>query len=88
MQDVIRNVRYAARLLIKQPSFTLAAVLTLAVGIGANTAMFSLADATLLRPVNVEQPEQLVSWTWTSAYPAGARVAGRQGSGMDDDYSQ
>ncbi len=69
MQDVIRDVRYAARLLVKQPGFTLAAVLTVALGIGANTAMFSLADATLLRPVNVAQPDRLVSWTWTSAYP-------------------
>ncbi|HUE88236.1 MAG TPA: ABC transporter permease, partial [Vicinamibacterales bacterium] len=69
MHDVIRDVRYAARLLVKQPGFTLAAVVTLALGIGANTAMFSLADATLLRPVNVAQPDRLVSWTWTSAYP-------------------
>ena len=69
MQDVIRDVRYAARLLVRQPGFTAAAVLTLALGIGANTAMFSLADATLLRPVNVAQPDRLVSWTWTSAYP-------------------
>jgi putative ABC transport system permease protein len=69
MQDVIRDLRYGARRLVKQPGFTLAAVLTLALGIGANTAMFSLADATLLRPVNVAQPDRLVSWTWTSAYP-------------------
>lgn len=69
MHDLFRDLRSASRSLLAQPGFTLAAVLTLALGIGANTAIFSLADATLLRPIKVSQPERLVSWTWTSAYP-------------------
>jgi macrolide transport system ATP-binding/permease protein len=68
MHDLARDVRYAARLLLKQPGFTTAAIATLALGIGANTAIFSLAEATLLRPIKVAAPERLVSWTWTSAY--------------------
>ena len=69
MLDLTRDLRYAFRFLRKQPGFTLAAVLTLALGIGANTAMFTLADATLLRPIKVAEPHRLVSLTWTSAYP-------------------
>jgi macrolide transport system ATP-binding/permease protein len=69
MRNIIRDFRLAARLLLKSPSFTFAAVLTLALGIGANTAMFTLAEATLLTPVKVRNPERLVVWSWTSAYP-------------------
>ena len=69
MKNLAGDVRFALRLLVKNPGFTLAAVTTLALGIGANTAMFSLARATLLNPVKVAGPGELRVWSWSSSYP-------------------
>ena len=58
---LVQDLRSGARLLARNPGFTLIAVLSLAVGIGANTATFSFADALLLRPLPVPQPNEVVT---------------------------
>src|SRR5262249_17220002 len=65
-EEMVRDLRYGGRMLLKHKGFTAVAVLALSLGIGANTALFSLVDAVLLKALPVKNPEELVLFKWVS----------------------
>ncbi len=74
----LQDLRFAMRAWRRNPGFTLVLVMTLALGIGANTAIFSLIDGILLRPLPFPHPEQLVNAAYTGPVPTGAVVGFQQ----------
>src|SRR6266404_5742293 len=70
METLWQDLRYGIRMLLKAPSFSIVATIALALGIGANTAIFSVVNAVLLRPLPFPNSEQLMS-VWEADYTRG-----------------
>src|SRR5215216_5701519 len=74
MDSLIKDIRYGFRGLLKRPGFTVIALVALALGIGANTAIFSLVNAVVIRPLPFPEPDQLV-WVYGNIRNGGSRAS-------------
>jgi putative ABC transport system permease protein len=87
LEDLLQDLRYGARMLMKKPGFTLVAVITLAAGIAANTTIFSIADALVLRPFRFPHQERLVN-VWERALLGGGFDHGSVAPGNFNDWRE
>src|SRR5262245_38029322 len=87
LEDLLQDLRYGARMLLNKPGFALIVVITLAAGIAANTTIFSLADAVILRPFNFPNQERLVM-VWEGGTLAGGFDHGTVAPGNFNDWRE
>src|SRR5687767_1931461 len=87
LDTLVQDARYGVRLFRKSPAFTMAAVSSLALGIGAAAAVFSLADALLLRALPVRNPQELVLFRWSSGPKAVFESLNGNGAQTDTEWS-
>ena len=69
MDSILKDIRYGLRSLLKRPAFTAVAVITIGLGIGVNTAIFSVINAVLLRPLPYDDPSRLISFRSNQSAP-------------------
>jgi predicted permease len=87
MNSLTQNIRYALRQLRKSPAFTLTVIVTLALGIGANAAVFTLFDQVLLRMLPVDRPAELVRFEWSGAFSGSMSSFGGDTDGHHNYFS-
>ena len=88
IEQTVQDLRYALRMFARSPGFAAVTILTLALGIGANTAIFSVIDAVMLRALPAEDPQRLVVFSWSSHQRPKLRGHSMYGDCDDDDHTR